>query len=114
MSALERSEGTTMSAVIYAVAMAASVAVLRWLMNAWARRMWGKAYDKPIAMGEMMAKVGVEPEAMAGMRGQTVAAARRCADCRNEAECRDFLDGKTNQPISTFCPNAELFDALKK
>jgi hypothetical protein len=51
---------------------------------------------------------------MAGMRGQTVAAARRCAECRNETVCRDFLDGKTDQPIATFCPNAELFDALKK
>ena len=104
-----------MSAVIYAVAMAATIVVLWWLMNAWARRMWGKAYDKPLAMGEMMARVGVEPEAMAavGMRGRTVAAARKCAECANEEVCREFLDGKSDRPVASFCPNAELFDSLK-
>jgi hypothetical protein len=105
-----------MNAVIYAVAMAATIVALWFLMNAWAKRMWGKAYDKALPMGEMMAKVGVAPEDMASvnMRGRTVAAARRCAECTNEAVCHDFLDGKTDVPVESFCPNAGLFNSLKR
>lgn len=104
-----------MSSLIYAVGMVAALVALWWLMSIWARRMWGKAYDKPLAMGEMMERVGVAPEAMAtlGMRGRTVAAARRCAECNNEAVCRDWLDGKDPRPAKSFCPNADLFESLK-
>jgi hypothetical protein len=105
-----------MGAVMYGVALAAAILAVWWLMSVWARRMWGKAYDKPLAMGEMMERVGVAPETMAtlGMRGRTVAAARKCADCNNEVVCRDFLDGKSDRPVETFCANAELFASLKK
>lgn len=104
-----------MSSMIYGVAMVAAVLAVWWVMSLWARRMWGKAYDKPLAMGEMMEKVGVEPERMAsvGMRGRTIEAARRCAECANEEVCRDWLDGKDKRPVQSFCPNAALFDSLK-
>jgi hypothetical protein len=105
-----------MSAVMYGVAMAAAIVALWYVMSLWARRMWGKAYDKPLPMGEMMAKVGVAPEAMAavGMRGRTVAAARACAECRNEAVCHDYLDGKSDAKPAEFCPNNALFESLKR
>jgi Family of unknown function (DUF6455) len=105
-----------MTSVIYAVVMAAVVLGLWAVMNAWGRRVWGKAYDKPLHMGEMMEKVGVEPDAMANfnMRGRTIQIARTCAECKHEDLCVDVLDGKRDDAPSTFCPNAPVFESLKK
>ena len=105
-----------MTSVIYAVVMAAVVLALWAVMNAWGRRVWGKAYDKPLHMGEMMEKVGVPPDAMANhnMRGRTIQVARTCAECKNEELCVDVLAGKRNDAPATFCPNAATFESLKQ
>jgi len=105
-----------MTSVIYAVVMAVVVLGLWAVMNAWGRRVWGKAYDKPLHMGEMLVKVGAEPEAMAhfNMRGRTIQAARNCAECTHEQLCTEVLAGKRDDAPSTFCPNAPLFESLKQ
>jgi hypothetical protein len=105
-----------MNSVIYAVLMAAVVLALWVVMNAWARRVWGKAYDKPLHMGGMMEKLGVAPEALASvnMRGRTIQAARTCAECKHEDLCVDVLDGKRSEAPGSFCPNAALFESLKQ
>jgi hypothetical protein len=104
-----------MSGWIFGVVLAVAIAAVWWLMSQWGRHMWGKAYDKPIKMGEMMQRMGVAPEALVatGGMGRAVAAARRCGECANEDVCRAWLDGKDSRPAKTFCPNAGLFESLK-
>jgi hypothetical protein len=64
-------------------------------------------------MGEMMARLGVDPGAAAReRRGAALAAASRaCLLCGHSGECRQWLDapGKTAPP---FCPNASFFARL--
>jgi hypothetical protein len=66
-------------------------------------------------MMQMLARAGVDPEV--ARRGDTEAiiqdVRRRCGRCRSEALCDRWLAGKV-EGDNSFCPNAQIFDLLKK
>ena len=66
-------------------------------------------------MARMLARAGVDPEI--ARQGDTEAIIRdvrsRCRSCAAEDLCERWLDGKV-EGDNSFCPNAQIFRALKK
>lgn len=58
--------------------------------------------------GEMLERSGADPGAATreGRGGAFAQAARRCLACPHTAACRDWLDGASEEPVPSFCPNA--------
>lgn len=60
----------------------------------------------------MMAELGVDPANL--QTSELIDEVRkRCSRCRSEAECERWLAGKGDGDHS-FCPNAGVFDAIRK
>ncbi len=79
---------------------------------------WFSRYVAAASQGRMMhmlARAGVDPEV--ARSGDTKAiiqdVRRRCGRCRSEALCDRWLAGKV-EGNNSFCPNAQIFDLLKK
>jgi hypothetical protein len=74
--------------------------------------------DRPLPIGEMMGRRGIAlaDAAAAGDRGEIALAARICAACATQEQCRVWLaEGKTTG-FEEFCPNAvrlPLFEQAK-
>jgi hypothetical protein len=87
---------------------AVSVALVVWFSRYVAATSQGR-------MMQMLARAGVDPEV--ARRGDTEAiiqdVRRRCGRCRSEALCDRWLAGKV-EGDNSFCPNAQIFDLLKK
>jgi hypothetical protein len=74
---------------------------------------FARVLRKQALMDEMMEAQGVDRLATVRMGEGFVRARAKCRSCDCEGECRDwFLEG-SDQPAD-FCPNGELFAALKR
>ena len=65
-------------------------------------------------MGEMMARLGIDPASQGGAgRGFGLAAAsRRCLFCGQAADCGRWLAAGGGAAAPAFCPNRAYFDRL--
>lgn len=60
----------------------------------------------------MMAKLGVDPTSLK-ISAVMNDVGKRCSRCRSEAECERWLAGRVDGDNS-FCPNAGVFDAIRR
>lgn len=87
--------------------------VLLFAVLAWrrVRRIRGAS----VLIGEAMQTQGISPAdaESAGVQDETLAAARRCAACTAQAECRSSLAKFIPHGLPSQCPNRAFFDYVK-
>jgi Family of unknown function (DUF6455) len=75
------------------------------------------AHDYPVYIYEMMARLGIEPDAGVLPRWSLryATALQRCEGCRSKNACRDWLDYAPAMVnfAPCFCPNADILFELQ-
>jgi hypothetical protein len=75
------------------------------------------AHDYPLHIYEMMARLGIEPDAgvLPRLSLRYAAALRRCAACHSTSACRDWLDYAPAMVnfAPCFCQNADILFELQ-
>ncbi len=105
-----------MGAWIAYVALLGTAALLAWALARAVADMWRRAMrdDRPLPLSIMMRRLHIEPAAAAAASGFALgAAARRCAACPAEAECRAWLASGRHEGYERFCPNAAWLDRAR-
>lgn len=75
------------------------------------------AAARPELMGEMMDRLGLDPQALVeeGRVLDLALAARRCAGCTAEEPCKSFLAATERaEHAPGFCANALFFETLRE
>lgn len=77
--------------------------------------LWYKAHTSERRMVQMIERCGLSSD-IAKQRGYATAigpARRRCRNCQSEGVCERWLEGQVAGE-NDFCPNAQVFEQLKR
>jgi hypothetical protein len=102
-----------MNSTIFAIGVAVLLVAVAVILVMWLLRYMGAASER--RMMRMLERAGLDP-AIAS-HGDTEHIMRevrqRCHKCQSESVCERWLAGE-EQGENTFCPNAQVFEFLKK
>jgi hypothetical protein len=102
-----------MNSTIFAIGGAVLLAAVAVILAIWFLRFLGAASER--RMTRMLQRAGLDP-AIAS-QGDTESIMReirqRCQKCQSESVCESWLAGE-KQGDNLFCPNAQVFEFLKK
>lgn len=98
--------------IFVALLFAAGIAGLLLALSAWRRRLRIMGTTRPI--GEAMRHRGITPAdaEAAGLDCETAVAARRCASCSAQRECRANLSRVWSTGVPRDCANRMFFDCI--
>jgi hypothetical protein len=87
------------------------VAALPFAYAAW-RRVTNR--DAELEIWRVMRRLGISPEATPRSDARMAHAIRRCVMCPSLEECDHWLEAGRTDGIGEFCPNAAVFEDLRK
>ena len=84
-----------------------AIALVAWFLKY-------KAGTSERRMKEMLQRAGLDPEIATQVDSESIIreVRRRCRKCQSEGLCERWLAGKA-EGNNDFCPNAQVFEALK-
>ena len=106
-----------MELLIESVALAGVIAVIAVLCRRAATRLRSALRDdRPLLFGKMIGRRGITPEeiAAAGYTDEIALAARVCAACAAQEQCRVWLAEGQVTGYEAFCPNAPRFPLFEQ